>query len=195
MVYIIQQCSLTNEMENTGTMGTAPQHLHNYWALEPRSSKMEGLEKLRPFVWFCQLCGFFPYRMEVDPVTKRFKRFTFSIWHPVTFWYFILALFKLGFNSLFLFNEEVRNFYYKYFARISTIQLIALTTEFFDAITIYVIVYRSSLINEAFEFLQQVDELLKSIPNRSFNVTPRIYIGLAYTLILVRTIKSIESFT
>lgn len=62
---------------------------------EATFSEMEDLEKLRPFKWLCQLCGFFPYQMEVNPVTKRFKCFTFSIFHPVAFWYFFLIFIHL----------------------------------------------------------------------------------------------------
>ena len=39
---------------------------------------MEGLEKLRPFVRFCQIVGFFPFRMEMDLQSGKLKQFTFS---------------------------------------------------------------------------------------------------------------------
>ena len=170
----------------TVTMGTTPQYKSNCSKLlslfRLRSSKMEGLEKLRPFISFCQLCGFFPYRMEVDPVTKRFKRFTFSIYHPVTFWYFFVNLLLISFLLARWPNIKTLS---NPFAEISPIQMLALFTQHTELVVFYILVHRLSLINKVVKFLKQVDELMKVISNQSFNISPRIYIGLACTFISV----------
>ena len=48
---------------------------------------MGVFEQLRPFVFFCQFCGFTPFRMLLHPETKRFQRFIFSWSHPLTCWF------------------------------------------------------------------------------------------------------------
>jgi len=143
---------------------------------------MEGLEKIGPFVSFCQLCGFFPYRMVVHPVTKRFKRFTFSICHPVTFWYFFVNLIQISY--LLARWPELKN-YLDVVAEISPIQVLAFFTQHTELVVFYILVHRLSLINKVVKFLKQVDELMKVISNQSFNISPRIYIGLACTFISV----------
>ena len=170
----------------TVTMGTTPQYKSNCSKLlslfRLRSSKMEGLEKLRPFISFCQLCGFFPYRMVVDPVTKRFKRFTFSIYHPVTFWYFFVNLLLISFLLARWPNIKTLS---NPFAEISPIQMLAIFAQHTELVVVYILVHRLSLINKVVKFLKQVDELMKVISNQSFNISPRIYIGLACTFISV----------
>ena len=150
---------------------------------------MEGLEKLRPFVWLCQLCGFFPYRMELDPVTKRFKRFTFSFWHPVTFWFIFVILVQMSIYFILISNKEIRDNISSTFSKATSVELLAVVTQTIDLAVIYVVVYRLSLVNRAVEFLQQADESLGSIPNKSFNIAPRIYIGVAYTFIWVHNFQ------
>ena len=152
---------------------------------------MEGLEKIGPFVSFCQLCGFFPYRMVVHPVTKRFKRFTFSICHPVTFWYFFVNLIQISYLLATWSKKETikkffRNAYHsENFGEMSPIQMLPVLTQKIDLVVVYILVHRLSLINEVVEFLDQVDEAFRAISNKSFNISPRIYIGLAYTFISV----------
>ena len=58
----------------------------------PVSGAMEELTNLRPFVWFCQFSGFIPFRMEIDPETKKFQRFSFSFRHPLTWWFAFLKI-------------------------------------------------------------------------------------------------------
>lgn len=58
-------------------------------------TRMVILEQLRPFVMFCQFYGMFPYYMELDPITKKFKMFSFSVKHPVTWWFFFVILAQL----------------------------------------------------------------------------------------------------
>lgn len=47
-------------------------------------------ERLRPFVWICQVFGVFPFYMETDPHTQRFIKFSFSFKNLVTWWFFFI---------------------------------------------------------------------------------------------------------
>ena len=147
---------------------------------------MEGLEKISPFVSFCQLCGFFPYRMEVDPVTKRFKRFTFSICHPATFWFFfVIPGIMNSINVVIYYSEEYRKSVDTTVSEMSPISFLIFATDTIDVVVVYILVYRSRLINQAVEFIQLADKSMESIPNKCFNFTPRIYVAAAHTFISV----------
>lgn len=57
---------------------------------------MSVLEQFRPFVSFCQACGFIPYTMEYDPANKKFVRFTFSIKNFTTWWFLLLTILQIS---------------------------------------------------------------------------------------------------
>lgn len=49
--------------------------------------------QLRPFVWFCQFFGIIPFFMVIDDSpAKTFKKFSFSLRHPVTWWFSFLFI-------------------------------------------------------------------------------------------------------
>jgi len=147
-------------------------------------SVMKGLEELRPFIWLCQLSGFFPYRMEVDRVTKRFKRFTFSFSHPVTIWYFSLqSVFLALITDVWMYNK----FDVPHSPSLTFLHHYLSLMRLSDMISVYVLIWHCSLINRAVAFLLEVNESLKHIGDKSFNITRHIYIGAAYTLISVHT--------
>ena len=50
-----------------------------------------GVERLQLFVRFCNVCGLLPFRMILDPVSGRFKRFDSHWRHPAN-WWFLLQL-------------------------------------------------------------------------------------------------------
>lgn len=57
---------------------------------------MRLFEHLRPFVCFCQLFGLIPFFIENDNSSKkRFKKFSFSLCHPVCWWFFLLLTIQL----------------------------------------------------------------------------------------------------
>ena len=55
-------------------------------------SKMAGLERLRWLVWYNNINGLMPIRMEVNRTTKKFERLVWSCGHPITWWYFLVAI-------------------------------------------------------------------------------------------------------
>lgn len=54
------------------------------------------ITKLRPFVLICQINGLVPFSMEMDPVTGRFLKFTFSYKKFVFWWYAFVAIFQVS---------------------------------------------------------------------------------------------------
>ncbi|EFX66300.1 hypothetical protein DAPPUDRAFT_116535 [Daphnia pulex] len=49
--------------------------------------------QLRPFVWFCQFFGIIPFYMVIDDSpAKTFEKFSFSLRHPVTWWFSFLFI-------------------------------------------------------------------------------------------------------
>lgn len=55
------------------------------------------IQQLRPFIWFCQFVGVIPFYMvnDDDSPSKTFQKFSFSLWHPVTWWFSLLSIFLL----------------------------------------------------------------------------------------------------
>jgi hypothetical protein len=58
---------------------------------------MQIFTKLRPFLVFCQLFGVIPYSVETEefPAKTKFKKFSFSLRHPVAWWFFFLCTFTV----------------------------------------------------------------------------------------------------
>lgn len=57
-------------------------------------------EHMRPFVFFCQILAVFPFYVESDPETKKFKKFSFSFKHPVTWWFLLVLFLQITFLGL-----------------------------------------------------------------------------------------------
>ena len=54
------------------------------------------LVKLQPFVYYCQFVGLIPFVMETDEFPmKKFRKFSFSLRYPVTWWFFFLCISQL----------------------------------------------------------------------------------------------------
>lgn len=55
---------------------------------------MSVLEQLSPLVSLCQACGFMPYTVEYDPITKSYSKFSFSVKNRVTWWFIFTWIFQ-----------------------------------------------------------------------------------------------------
>lgn len=53
------------------------------------------IQQIRPFVSFCQACGFFPYVMEYHPITGEFVKFTFSYRNLTTWWFVFIIVYHI----------------------------------------------------------------------------------------------------
>ena len=56
---------------------------------------MAGLEELRFLIVWGNVIGVFPFRMELDPFTKKYKQFTFSFKHPLTWWFLFCSILQI----------------------------------------------------------------------------------------------------
>ena len=52
------------------------------------------IQQLRPFIWFCQFFGVIPFFIvnNDSPSPKTFQKFSFSLCHPVTWWFSFLFI-------------------------------------------------------------------------------------------------------
>ena len=153
---------------------------------------MEGLVKLRSFVRFCQIVGFFPFRMETDQQSGKLKRFTFSYRHPVTWWFIviqslcwiqigILFWYKLGNTNVEEVTQEMDN-------------RLAISFFFLEIMEIPLTIFwrcagiHFSYFAKVVELAIKVDDSLACLPPKSIykdTITLRIYIGLIITVFLV----------
>lgn len=63
---------------------------------------MKILDQLRPFISCCQFFGLIPFYVETEARTNTFKKFSFSLRHPVTWWFaliFISQIFFIYFDT------------------------------------------------------------------------------------------------
>ena len=90
---------LTLRKENHGYFKTLIDRLYSWHYIHYLISqcicvplkKMSVFDQLRPFVSFCQACGFIPYVIEYEPTTKKMSKFSFS-WRNGTTWWFIFMV-------------------------------------------------------------------------------------------------------
>ena len=154
---------------------------------------MEGLAKIGPFVQICQLIGFIPFRMEIDPQTKTFRRFTFSMRDPLTWWFIVLKIFALGALSFSLyttlFSSPIDPMLKDEAVSLKEISfvcqtIIAIAFDF----TLQFVMIRYSNLGNAIEFIKKADETLESVSNverRKDSVISRTIVGVLFTLCLV----------
>ena len=154
-------------------------------------SVMENLQHLRPFVWFCHLSGFIPFRMRIDPETK-FQRFTFSFRHPLTWWFFVSKIIFLVFLYVFL-NSMLPTLLLTLNAKEISLRALSFQSQVIFQIgiltTIQCIVLRCSHLRKAIELIQKADETLKSLPHtvvQKDTVIRRTLIGVVASITLVK---------
>ena len=167
--------------------------------LIPVRATMEQLTNLRPFVWFCQLSGFIPFQMRIDPQTNKFQRFTFTFRHPFTWWFGFLHIFSASYiYAVYRSLEAILTSYVKtqsdlikyYFLCVTIFQVVTLVTASFSFL-------RCSRLGKAIELIQKVGETLKSLSNMAEpkdTVIRRSIIGVATSLVVVKLFNSFQHF-
>ena len=172
----------------------------NSWEVLVPEGVMDKLTNLRSFVWFCQLSGFIPFRMRIDPETKKFSGFSFGLHQPLTWWFFVSKIVFLGylyilFHSLLpgllmmLKAEEV-----SLRANSFLIQIIFLLVIL---VTIQYIILRCSHLKKAIELIQKADETLRYLPHKAVQkdtVIRRTLIGVVTSIALVKIFNCFPFF-
>ena len=149
---------------------------------------MEELTNLRPFVWFCQFSGFIPFRMEIDPETKKFQRFSFSFRHPLTWWFAFVKIMSLG--LLYFDFYVIQSLLSK--ADDNLQWICSLCQEIFQVaivVVVQLVLLRVSHLIKAIEWARKADETWASTANMAVhtdNVIYRTFAGIFFTLCAVK---------
>ena len=149
---------------------------------------MEGLEKLRPLIQLCQICGFLPFQMKTDPQTKRFLRFDFSYTHPLTCWFALILITQTTVHVLL--SQRIEDTLGVNHTRNQQILITLKSVEFYSWVGSGVITHLVPIaccfyLPKAVRFIQQFDDAIKSFAGTPFDVTRRVYIGGGITLLSV----------
>ena len=153
---------------------------------------MEGLARLRPFTWFCQFCGFIPFRIELDPHTKTFERFSISNRRSfAAMWFASVKALFLGcaaYTATLLMrlsggktNEKNQLLpFISLLCNLSLFAIILLTVQFS--------MLRCSHLGKAIELIKKADDSLASVWNSALHrdsVILRTYISVFFIIMLV----------
>lgn len=161
---------------------------------------MKILKQLRPFVLLCQLCGLFPFDMELDADTEEFKRFAFSWRRPVTWWFTFLV-----FATVVFFVVDFRGSVLLYRGEGALnldvppvlVLFVFIEQSLFSAMTFLVrveIALRFSNIQKAFILLQNVHDTLRvdDWPSEHVpRINRRINFGIFVAIVNVRSFQHI----
>lgn len=143
-------------------------------------------EQLRPFVFFCQLCGFTPFRMLFHPETKRFQRFIFSWIHPLTWWFIvqILIYFSVPAVEIFILYDSLSDASRVKEDLPEMMHLISVAVMVFHALSFVLCRYISlyfSAFHRALERIKRIDSILIELPDEcKLTLGWRIVAGLVF---------------
>ena len=154
---------------------------------------MDKLTNLRPFVWFCQLIGFIPFRMEVDSETKKFQRFSFSFRHPLTWWFSITKLSNCVFICIAVYTKisGFSKLNYEWSSKNGICFMSMLIFHYLFIITIQLALVRCSHLRKAIELIVRAEGTFKSVSKmagRKNTVTQRTFFGVLIIFIQVKPV-------
>lgn len=143
---------------------------------------------MRPFFRYCQLIGFFPFRMEFEKTTKRFKNFSFSWSYPITWWFIVFTLvnyvsYYVSTTQLFK-SSHFNNLPFLVYVTLMTVMVIYVAIVMLSR---FVITSRFSHLYKAIEFMRLAEFTLTKDehPNCKNTINKRMTIGLIINFIWV----------
>ncbi len=151
---------------------------------------MSALKDLRPFVHLCQIIGVIPYSMELDPETKAFRRFNFSI-KSIPAWLYIIALAAQVFGLLVTVVLVLRYYKSDGFSDLNLPIVVALLNGSTQFIYIFFqtfkrgIVLRYQTLGRIVSQIKEVDRHLMNFPDCKNTVLRRTIIGFVFSIALV----------
>ena len=160
---------------------------------------MDKLTNLRPFVRFCQLSGFIPFRMEMDSETKKFQRFSFSFHHPLTWWFFIMK-FIIFVSFCMMFPISQKHFLQlnaEWGSKISNCFVSMIIFESLVLVMFQLTLIRYSHLRKAVELIVKAERTFKSVSNmveHKNTVTQRTFFGLLFIFIQVKPVENWANF-
>ena len=154
---------------------------------------MGGLENLRLFIWFSQLCGFIPFRMQINAETKKFERFLFSFRHPLTWWFLFLKTVSLSGLVLLIYpfvmkskgpnHEKEDTFLKKICSKFADV------AQFAVSFSCQLVMFRSSHLGKAVELIVKADEQMESVSNTAVHKDGIIRRTLSGIFLAVASVK------
>jgi len=154
---------------------------------------MSALKDLRPFIRLCQILGLIPYSMEIDPETKSFHRFRFSM-RSLPAWWYIIALVAqaVGFVVIGVsFSEYYQSNHFSDLQLPIVVTLLGASSQFiFLLVQIFKrgIILRYNTLGRVVELLKEVERHLKDLPDGCKNsVFKRTIAGLLLSTTLVNS--------
>ena len=151
-------------------------------------SEMAGLEQSGAFVRFCQLCGFLPFRVQLESATKRF---TFSFFHGVTFWYLLIQFsFYISFIYANVAVSEIaapRRLFERLFYGYDDLLI------FTDLIVCYRIICRCPRLNKVADLLSEFNGTMAPVFDTFSKRAARLYVAIAFLLLWVSSFAYFNS--
>ena len=89
---------------------------------------MAGLESFRWMMWYMNICGMTPLRMEVNHKTKKFERVSFSYCSISTWWFFTLIIIQLVLSVLI--GSKVAIAFFHFLTNVPPLTIFTLTLQF-----------------------------------------------------------------
>jgi hypothetical protein len=149
---------------------------------------MAGLEHLRWLVWFCNVTGVLPFRMENDRKTKKFERFTFSWCHLVTWWFIMIVSFY-SLTSVFFFKIFL-DVYYSFAdnqSKLTTFSMfLFMITNSVTHLCPRILIFQYRKLQKASDYVNKVDQLIGKVGKWPCTSKRRIIIGMLPIFITVR---------
>jgi hypothetical protein len=156
-------------------------------------SMMAGLERLRWLVWYNNINGLVPIRMEVDRKTKKFDRLVWSCGHPVTWWFFLVAI---GQTALLIWSRMVFLPHTSaIFAKESSLTIFSVVLLSFGYIGSYyfprLIILQFKNLAEAANYIRKVDQVIAQFGQWPCTSKLRITVGFFIIFVSVSLTKLI----
>ena len=148
---------------------------------------MAGLERLRWLVWFCNVTGVLPFRMEIDSKTKKFERFAFSWCHFVTWWFILIV--SIYILIIVLFFKIFLDVYYSFTDNQSTLttfsMFLFMITNSATHLCPRILIFQYRNLQKASDYIKKVDQLISKVGKWPCTSKRRIIIGMLPIFITV----------
>ena len=167
---------------------------------------LEVMIQLRPFLRVCQFVGMIPFRLEIDPETNEFLRFSFSFKYPITWWYILLTVLDLCSFCISAICSRSAKIFIEHgnaaftsssplLVVISVLMLFTLLVNLFMGMGSRLIPLRHSMLMEILQHIGKVDDSLRIYNQRNDFIVPGIKIRVNLGIILSLLWVSIDFIT
>ena len=152
---------------------------------------MKILDQLRPFFSFCQFFGFTPLFVEIDARTKKFKKLSFSLRHPITWWFIFVIFSQIAFFYLDM-TMAWRSFY-KEGAQQAKIPFLFIAFLLMEHVSFFVLalmtrytIYKYPHVRKALAILSKVhnESVADDMPSKP-SVSRRVILTIVVSVIMV----------